>query len=77
MKPWICSKVSNSHARNNEHTHTATGLKPNEKVYADELEDLFYDTLDRQFFTVADDGSVEEVSPCFLLYCEASAEFFP
>lgn len=30
-------------------------------MYPDELEDFFYETLDRAFFTVADDGSVEQV----------------
>lgn len=42
-------------------TCAPTDLKANEKLYPDELEDLFYETLDRDFCTMADDGSVEEV----------------
>ena len=37
-------------------------MKLEEKAYPDQLEDLFYDTLDKQFHTSAEDGSVEEVS---------------
>ncbi len=36
-------------------------LKPVHKIYPDELEDIFYESLDKDFNTQAEDGSVEQV----------------
>ncbi len=41
-------------------------LKPDHKIYPDELEDIFYESLDKDFNTHAEDGSVEQVNYTFI-----------
>jgi hypothetical protein len=36
-------------------------VKPGDKIYADQLEDFFYTSLEQHFNTQAEDGSVEQV----------------
>jgi hypothetical protein len=38
------------------------GVKPDQKVYPDELEDIFYEYFETEFSTLIEDGSIEEVS---------------